>query len=1074
MAKAKKKSKAAATNNSSSGKRVGKSRNRFAVFTGISFFIALYCYVGGGFRHFKSLQNALSSTILHQPPSAMAPTSEALGDSFLNWFIENGGVFHPINATHNDGGVQITIEKFEGMGWGLAAVVNNSSTLDTASTTLDDTTSSSDDDTCKNEEICTRQQSQNNIIIPHLAPLFTVPSNLIISISSILDTYSSPSSEVYLPHFYDTVNKVLLTSFPHGQGLAKMSKRNPVRMGLVEQDVVIATMLMTEECLHQNNDQQNSSSSFWGPYLDMLPSTSIPRLDTFGDEEYAMLNDATLERIGRSSKERLKAMFYGMSGGSGDLSVRAVLRDMIQVQQRANTYGAAMTVTVPPTCLEFDTFHKFIGIVSSRAMVLKGVKYLTPLAEMINYAPVSPMEQIAHPPSSGDELDDQHEIGQGNMIHTPFDLYHTIGENDSITVRSDRNVVLQPQQQSQDMTSIQIFEDYGPVDSSLFLEMHAFVPDNNPYDCAVIQGRHFFRRPPVPGRSDLNLNMLLRALKILRLTNPQLTQFMSLEDICVRKDMTIVEDGNLIGRRPASDSIAIMALLLGESSDVFPNLDEVKSKCITAIESNDVERVELQCARYPRSGHMVKRALVIAAKRAVGGASVSLETLSSLFDEVESGNEKMALALQFRIEEMKILHSIANTSTVELESIKPVVTEATNDDLLDAKLSSFNAFIDSLALPVNKIRAQAVEGLRIGAVATHDLESEEAYISLPSDAVINSDTAIADAEISSPTLANLLKKYNSQSSDGFDLLLVYILHERYVRMDQSKWWPYFRLLPTIEDLRSSHPLFFEEDEMNRYLGGSDVRKFILRNQRRANERQSALISDLDVHTVLGTDIILDRSIFYWANAILDSRSIWFEGRRNLCPLLDLVNADPIGRAHETKMDKSFAVTRASRPVNRGEQIFENYEQPNYILFAFHGFMLENNPNDCALLTGLSINRNNHGANPANRPQASPTFCISRSNIESLKELTQFLRQTRGLSTNHQLGLEDWLNEDDVPYLTQVLEQRVARLGDAADVGFESELDEAAVTVGQRKAMTRMAKSDLDHLRGALELLKPKS
>ncbi|KAL7492110.1 hypothetical protein ACHAWT_001862 [Skeletonema menzelii] len=1087
-------------------------------------------------NNFKSFVQSAPSSF--QPSNETITTSsttkeKSKGELFLNWFVDNGGIFHPISSTavgNDDDNVQITIQKFDGMGWGLAAIVNA-----TSSSFAANDNNNSDDNVCKNTFNANNSCSANSassIIIPHLAPLFTVPPNLIISISSILNTYASPSSEYYLPNFYTIVNQVLLTSFPRGMGLAKMSSRHGGtndgggnhyhhgRMGLVEQDVVIAMMLMTEECLHHLNnnnkwdDSTNTtagSGSFWGPYLNMLPSKPIPRLDTFDTGAYAMLNDATLEMVGRSSKQRLLSMFHGnVNGNDNNVSIKAVLRDMIHIQQQQqrqrsnsnNNNNNNNNPTVPPECLQFDTFHKFIGIVSSRAMVLKGIKYLTPLAEMMNYKPVSIEEQIAvvHSTSSSsgssNEFSDQ--VGMmrkgGGMIHTPFDLYHTIGEDDSITVRSDRNVMLPfPQQQiisphddnavgddtatataTTTTTTIQIFEDYGPVDSSLFLEMHAFVPSNNPHHCAVIHGKHFLRRQIANGRSDPNSTMLLRALKALHLTsNPQLTQFVSLEDVCVRNDMSIVEDGSvMIGRRPASDGIAIMSLLLGESTEKFPNLEVLKSKCIAAIESNDVERIELRCARYPGSRRVVKQALVNAANRSVSEADVSLETLSSWLEEAErdkggGGKEQLALAVRFRLEERKILDSIASIVLNNDESKTHIVVDRADDDHLDAKLSSFNQFIDSLNLPVNKIRAQAVEGMRLGAVATEDLESEEVYISLPPNAVIDAASAVADAETSSPRLAALLKKLDSQPSDGFDVLLVYLLHERYVLKNDSKWWPYLDLLPTVQEVSSSHPLFFDEEEMNLYLGGSDVRKFILRNQVRAFERHTALASDVDVHEVLGSNVVLDKSIVYWATAILDSRSIWWEGRRHLTPLLDLVNADIVGRAHETKVEESSAVTRASRPVKRGEQVYENYQQPNYLLFAFHGFMLDHNPSDCALLGGLSINRNDPGAKFANRLQSSPTFCISGTNIDTMEELAQFLRMKHGILAN-ELNSVSSLNEKIVPYLAQVLKERISRLEDLTELGTDLE-DESVPQ--RRRYMSRVASSDLAHFQGSLELLK---
>jgi hypothetical protein len=933
-----------------------------------------------------------------------------------------------------------------------------------------------------------------------------------------------------------------------------------VRMGLVEQDVVIAMFLMVEDCLHSNNyfhdniksDDDDGSSdvsggSFWGPYLDMLPSQPIPRLDTFNDRAYEMLNDNKLEMMGRSSLHQLKLMFHGGGGGgtSSSLSVKSVVNDMIQVkvsrQQQQQQQHSSITRTssgaetrydIPQQCLEFDTFHKFIGIVSSRAMVLKGIKYLTPLAEMINYKPVTPLEQVGQQQQQQQEQQLLQEDGvvitseeqkgeEHDWIRTPFDLYHTIGADDSITVRSDRNVMLHEQptaharqndntntdsDDDDTTTTIQIFEDYGPVDSSLFLEMHAFVPTENPNNCAVIHGQHFLRRQVAPGRYDPNTALLLRALKSLNLIHPHLTSFLSLEDVCVRRDLSIVEDGNMIGRRPASDAIAIMSLLLSDGGSSITEyqsqwenfilneyLSSLKSKCVTAIESNDVERIELLCARYPGSkSWVVKDALINAAKRSVESttATSSMDMLHLWLEEAErDGDDQLVLALRFRIEERKILESIAEQSHGES------LTSMTNDDSsvpnskedLAAKISSFNAFIDSLDLPVNKIRAaQALDGMRLGTVATEDLELDEVYISLPPHAVIDTDSALANAAAessSSPHLLALLNKLDIQSrhqqqqqgsGDGFDVLLVYLLRERFVRKEQSKWWPYLDLLPTVHDMKTSHPLFFDEDEMNKHLGGSDVRKSILRNQQRANERHAALSSDVDVHLVLGSDIILDKNAVYWATAIIDSRSIWWAGRRHLCPLLDLVNADTMGRAHETTVEEaSLAVTRASRPVTRGDFIFENYQQPNHLLFAFHGFMLDNNPSDCALLRGLTINHHDPGAKYASHIQSSSSFCISGDNIDSMEELAKFLQIKHGLAAITSSDDDPWLNNEVVPFLTHVLKERIARL----DVGWlgTTDLEEEDESIPQRvRFMSRMRRSDLAHFQGALELLKEMS
>lgn len=50
--------------------------------------------------------------------------------------------------------------------------------------------------------------------------------------------------------------------------------------------------------------------------------------------------------------------------------------------------------------------------------------------------------------------------------------------------------------------------------------------------------------------------------------------------------------------------------------------------------------------------------------------------------------------------------------------------------------------------------------------------------------------------------------------------------------------------------------------------------------------------------------------YRWAHAILDSRSIWWDGQRHLVPMLDLINCvegpNP-ERVHSTKLDSTVSV-----------------------------------------------------------------------------------------------------------------------------------------------------------------------
>jgi len=744
---------------------------------------------------------------------------------------------------------------------------------------------------------------------------------------------------------------------------------------------------------------------------------------------------------------------------------------------------------IPSSCFSFETFHRFVAIISSRAMVLKGVKHLTPLAEMINY---KSKETYLHEmdPKNDDERCDT----KAKWIPTPFDLYHTLSDDNSITVRSDRDVFADVSSidhfKADGNAVIHLYEDYGPVDSSLFLQAHGFVPDENPHHCAIVPKSLLLPNEKSGDSShQKNARHLFQALKTLKLVYPGAEVFDGIEDVCVKQNLEITEDGSTVGRKRASDSIAIATLLLDDNAvaletegDSFPSWSVLKQYCINAINSGDVERIEIRCARYPGSDKLVRRVLRKAARALIreddsgiemvidsGNDSKMDQLRSQLLEAREHGKEQLAIALQFRIEERKILVSVANSREIPHDDNRldqSMMHLRSNETELDESILEFKAFVETFGLPVNKIEPKVVgNGIRIGAFATEFLNVGDAYISLPPTAVIGVDTALAHASKTSPDLEFLLRQYSKQQRDGFNVLLLFLLHERFVLGKKSVWWPYLNLLPKVSDLRDFHPLFFSEQEIDKYLAGSDVRKCIYRYQQGASERHKAIASDIFAAQVLGGDVLFDKNKFYWACAILDGRSIWWEGERHIVPLLDLVNADGNGKVHETYLEaldsdpsQKVAVTRASRAVNPGEQVFENYAQPNYVLFTHHGFILEDNPDDCALLEGLFVHRNDPGAADVHRLRSllrstTPTFCIRAE--ESVLQLGHFLRAKYALPTN---GMDGEVRQ----HMSNVLTERIARLTETLDIIASDDS-----TMARHQFMRRIVQRDLMHFQYAL-------
>lgn len=222
-------------------------------------------------------------------------------------------------------------------------------------------------------------------------------------------------------------------------------------------------------------------------------------------------------------------------------------------------------------------------------------------------------------------------------------------------------------------TTIQLFEDYGPVDSSLFLTAHGFVPHENPNNCATISGASFLRRdgPVVIGRNHKeDADFIRRALISLRFIHPGTLRLVALEDVCVKENLAIVDDED-VGWRPGSDSIAIASLVLGNGDDpTWKRIENahggkfaaMRDECISAIRSENVKDIETRCARYPESSRIVREALRTAAKWRIEtlGDAVEEVLLSRLRYAESRGRDRLALALRFRIEENKILNRIVH------------------------------------------------------------------------------------------------------------------------------------------------------------------------------------------------------------------------------------------------------------------------------------------------------------------------------------------------------------------------------------------------------------------------------
>ena len=717
--------------------------------------------------------------------------SETKIENFLNWLRQNGANIAP----------SVTISSFpEFGGYGLLAI-GDSPDEETKQTKISKSVNDMKSET-KSESI----DENDEFAINYLDDMFTIPSSIIITPKSII-------------HEFSTIYKV--SQFQHK--LTQLVRKYITSSSMVQQDIVIALKLMVECML---GEQSNFKS-----YLDILPPYVIPRLDTFNDEELDMLQDEDLAILAKDSYGQLQSVWQ-----SHDL--QSLLSSMIDARNKKNE--DVSNDDMKEQCISFYSFHKYVAIVSSRAMVLEGIKHLTPLAEFANYQP----------------RQDYRKVLKGRMNQS-FLLYHERNdETGSITVRADRNV--RPGQQ--------ILEDYGDIDNSLYLEAHGFVPDENPFHCAVV--------PPnlMPSPQDLpkGLKDVLVALKVL----PDDQQMYPPPTVCV------LGDGSLSDHKAEFYvKIAGMTLFGNEHN-------EVMTQCVDSIRSNDEEFIRLQCLDIVGHNEMLAQIIKKLAIDTICKSKTRLSDDQKLLEDLlatDSSIQKI-LALKFRIADKAILEKLVIGDDINCSNqivtilqkanveecpapffLKPKSTIAASNKSLH--LETFKKFLASQDFPIQKVKPTFVgEGMRLGVIATQDIEVGEPYLSIKTSSVINKYTILNKPE--NPSLHDFLRSYTS-GDDDFEHLILFLLHEVFISRESSFWYPYLNILPSIDELKEYSPLFMD-DELYNYAAGSDLRVTLVRNKRRAEVVFSKMLLNKDVMRFFGEEI-MTRDNFLWAYSIVDSR-----------------------------------------------------------------------------------------------------------------------------------------------------------------------------------------------------------
>ncbi|KAK1944514.1 Histone-lysine N-methyltransferase setd3 [Phytophthora citrophthora] len=537
-------------------------------------------------------------------------------------------------------------------------------------------------------------------------------------------------------------------------------------------------------------------------------------------------------------------------------------------------------------------------LVNSRAFSIRGQRVLVPFGDIFNGEPDNEVRQ--------------HDNGQR------FLQFHEL-QLEGMTIRADRDT----------LSKEQLFEDYGDNNNYVYFLHHGFLMRDRGFDCASV---HLPSLADVGDQGDM-LAAKSRVLSRIRVEDAP--------SVCMSRNGK-PEDSGLVRIYTAVFKMEVEQITVCNNAESF-------SECFPADVISDFDA---------EPGYEEVSLLLSSVSRQQERYPTTLEEdLAILHGLSELGSKRHAVA--FRVSRKLILHDAQKNlekqlKLLEEEEAKTKLNEDPIELVVDTpdsginKLDQFQRWITRHQFPINHLELRYIsEAVGYGTFATKGLSTGDVYLKVPIQVVMNVRSAVKSRWVSELMLR--LQKHRADIHREEILLLLHLLEEKFGPNHlQSYWKPYLDMLPVLDDFNTlGSPLFYDEDgEQLKMLGGTDLPSLVMNYRNRVAQSYSTLSAHLK------SDEWLTERRFRWANAILDSRSIWWNSQRHLVPLLDMVNCRELSsdhKPHHTKLDSSgrHAVTKASWNFEAGQEIVENYAQPNYIYLLYHGFVLVSNSHDCA-------------------------------------------------------------------------------------------------------------------------------
>ncbi|KAI9284435.1 hypothetical protein BC943DRAFT_325645 [Umbelopsis sp. AD052] len=271
-------------------------------------------------------------------------------------------------------------------------------------------------------------------------------------------------------------------------------------------------------------------------------------------------------------------------------------------------------------------------------------------------------------------------------------------------------------------------------------------------------------------------------------------------------------------------------------------------------------------------------------------------------------------------------------------------------------LSNFLEHLSSTEhVNLSKVQVKHTPDAGYGLFATEDFSSDtaEPMVTIPSNLIVTASKAL-----------QYLKEHNRQQYDELEELprnnktieryciLLFLICEKNAATP-SPWRYYIDILPSLDTLKSTQALFYQEEEMQ-LLEGTSLHKSIM-------ERRSTLSKQLKQLTTLvpsASNVSLDD--WQWADMVFWTRVVSIDSQKQakdedaseitpdyaMVPLLDFANHTLAPNLRwELDDEGNFQLLAHNAGGSAGEQLYFSYgDKPNQELLFLHGFCIPDNPN----------------------------------------------------------------------------------------------------------------------------------